>query len=95
MLITDKGLIAQGESEYCGTIDGGLDCGKYILTYHKLFDGLINNCTAYDNGQCSTCQNVKTKTIYQQAGRTKHCQQVVTLQMEAELAQNVQMSTFY
>ncbi|MBR1754094.1 hypothetical protein IJ732_04580, partial [bacterium] len=51
------GLIAQGESEYCGTIDGGLDCGKYILTYHKLFDGLINNCTAYENGQCSQCQN--------------------------------------
>ncbi|MBR1753364.1 hypothetical protein IJ732_00885, partial [bacterium] len=47
----------QGESEYCGTIDGGLDCGKYILTYHKLFDGLINNCTAYDNGQCSQCEN--------------------------------------
>ncbi|MBR1754004.1 hypothetical protein IJ732_04130, partial [bacterium] len=49
--------IAQGESEYCGTIDGGLDCGKYILTYHKLFDGLINNCTAYDNGECSQCEN--------------------------------------
>ncbi|MBR1754038.1 hypothetical protein IJ732_04300, partial [bacterium] len=29
----------------------------YILTYHKLFDGLINNCTAYDNGQCSQCEN--------------------------------------
>ena len=57
MLVTNKGLIAQGESEYCGTIDGGLDCGKYILTYHKLFDGLINNCTAYDNGQCSQCEN--------------------------------------
>ncbi|MBR1753635.1 hypothetical protein IJ732_02255, partial [bacterium] len=57
MLVTDHGLIAQGESEYCGTIDGGLDCGKYILTYHKLFDGLINNCTAYDNGQCSSCEN--------------------------------------
>ncbi|MBR1754471.1 hypothetical protein IJ732_06500, partial [bacterium] len=36
---------------------GGLDCGKYILTYHKLFDGLINNCTAYDNGECSQCEN--------------------------------------
>ncbi|MBR1754563.1 prepilin-type N-terminal cleavage/methylation domain-containing protein [bacterium] len=57
MLVTDHGLIAQGESEYCGTIDGGLDCGKYILTYHKLFDGLINNCAAYENGQCSQCQN--------------------------------------
>ncbi|MBR1753520.1 hypothetical protein IJ732_01670, partial [bacterium] len=57
MLVTDHGLIAQGESEYCGTIDGGLDCGKYILTYHKLFDGLINNCTAYDNGECSQCEN--------------------------------------
>ncbi|MBR1754374.1 hypothetical protein IJ732_05995, partial [bacterium] len=33
------------------------DCGKYILTYHKLFDGLINNCTAYDNGECSQCEN--------------------------------------
>ncbi|MBR1753404.1 hypothetical protein IJ732_01085, partial [bacterium] len=32
-------------------------CGKYILTYHKLFDGLINNCTAYDNGECSQCEN--------------------------------------
>ncbi|MBR1754242.1 hypothetical protein IJ732_05330, partial [bacterium] len=31
--------------------------GKYILTYHKLFDGLINNCTAYDNGECSQCEN--------------------------------------
>ncbi|MBR1753411.1 hypothetical protein IJ732_01120, partial [bacterium] len=40
-----------------GTTDGGLDCGKYILTYHKLFDGLINNCTAYDNGECSQCEN--------------------------------------
>ncbi|MBR1753254.1 hypothetical protein IJ732_00310, partial [bacterium] len=57
MLVTDHGLIAHGESEYCGTIDGGLDCGKYILTYHKLFDGLINNCTAYDNGECSQCEN--------------------------------------
>ncbi|MBR1753914.1 hypothetical protein IJ732_03680, partial [bacterium] len=26
-------------------------------TYHKLFDGLINNCTAYDNGECSQCEN--------------------------------------
>ncbi|MBR1753514.1 hypothetical protein IJ732_01640, partial [bacterium] len=33
------------------------DCAKYILTYHKLFDGLINNCTAYDNGECSQCEN--------------------------------------
>ncbi|MBR1754537.1 hypothetical protein IJ732_06850, partial [bacterium] len=32
-------------------------CGKYILTYHKLFDGLINNCTAYENGECSQCEN--------------------------------------
>ncbi|MBR1627153.1 MAG: prepilin-type N-terminal cleavage/methylation domain-containing protein [Bacteroidales bacterium] len=57
-LISEEGIKPQGEyTDYCGEIDGGMDCGRYILANHKLFDGLVNNCSEYSNGRCSTCED--------------------------------------
>ena len=57
-LISEEGIKPQGEyTDYCGEIDGGMDCGRYILANHKLFDGLVNNCSEYSNGRCSSCED--------------------------------------
>ena len=51
--ITEEGIIPQGEQESCI----GYDCGKFVLTYHKLFEGLTPYCVAYSNGECTTCDD--------------------------------------
>ena len=51
--ITEEGIFPQGEQESCI----GYDCGKFVLTYHKLFDGLTPYCVAYSNGECTTCDD--------------------------------------
>ena len=39
LLVTDRGIKALGESDFCET---GLDCGAYILANHKLYDGTVD-----------------------------------------------------
>ena len=57
-LISENGIKPLGEySDYCGEVEGGMDCGRYILANHKLFDGLVNNCANYTDGRCSTCED--------------------------------------
>ena len=51
--ITEEGVVPQGEQESCI----GYDCGKFVLTYHKLFEGLTPYCVAYSNGVCTTCDD--------------------------------------
>ena len=59
--ITEEGIFPQGEQESCI----GYDCGKFVLTYHKLFEGLTPYCVAYSNGECTTCDD----GYYQEGGK--------------------------
>ena len=36
LLVTTKGIRALGDSNTC---ENGLDCGAYVLSHHKLYDG--------------------------------------------------------
>lgn len=52
--ITTNGLISEGEDEICS----GYDCGRYVLSHHKIFDGLLANCEEYgEDGRCSQCND--------------------------------------
>ena len=62
MWVTSNGLIPEGETNSC---ENGLDCGAYVLAYHKLYDvenhyvyySPITNCKTQENNECLTCND--------------------------------------
>ena len=60
--VTSNGLIPEGETNSC---ENGLDCGAYVLAYHKLYDvenpyvyySPITSCKTQEDGNCLACED--------------------------------------